>query len=92
MMAFEEFKTRHEQIDSSVRFILNNDAYYESLRSRPSRVNAAALKMIMDGQHDGYHFRVVRAALRQFSCEGAPGFIDADEPPYSREDLYPPPR
>lgn len=82
-----EFKTRQEQIDNSIQFVLGDrPEQIKSLGNRPSRVQAAILRMVIDWTDlGGYHFRVLRAAQRQYSDEY--GFITPEEPPYTWEQL-----
>lgn len=77
-------KTRGEQIDSSVAFILDNSAFYDSLSNRPARVKAAAVEIVKCGM-SGYHFMVIKAALNQYDQTGV---INGDEPPYTHDELY----
>lgn len=82
-----DHKTKYEQVDSSVRFVLQDNAdYYDILGSLPARVEAAISTIILDWMEPtGYHFHVLRAAMRQYS-RGS-GFIASDEPPFSIEEL-----
>lgn len=83
-----EHATKQEQIDSSVRFVLqDNNAFYESLGHLPARVTAAIMQIVVDWKEpSGYHFNVLRAAQRQYS-RGS-GFIDTNEAPFTYEELY----
>lgn len=87
----ETYDTKHEQVDASVRFVLaEKPDYYESLKNLPSRVTAALLVMIADMIDDwphggGYHFKVLRAAYRQFSRDK--GYIESHERPFTDEEL-----
>lgn len=83
-----EHKTKQEQVDSSVRFVLQDQkAYYDTLGNLPGRVQAAILTIITDWHEPaGFHFKVLRAAQRQFSR--GTGFIGSDELPFTHEELY----
>lgn len=82
-----EHKTKYEQVDASVRFVLQDDkAHYDALRNLPNRVKESLMNIILDWHEPtGYHFRVLRAALRQYSREC--GYITGDEPPFTDEEL-----
>lgn len=84
----EEYDTKSEQVDASVRFVLaEKPDYYESLKNLPSRVTAALLTMIADwSEPTGYHFAVLRAAHRQFSRDT--GYIESHERPFTDEELF----
>ncbi len=86
-----EHKTKQEQVDASVRFVLqNNKAYYDSLKNLPNRVQAAILTMVTDWMEPvGYHFLVLRAAQRQYTRNNFAGCITVDEPPFTVDELYP---
>jgi hypothetical protein len=82
-----EHQTKQEQVDASVRFVLqDNKAYYNALGSLPSRVKESLMTIIIDWpEASGYHFNVLRAAQKQYS-RGA-GFIDMTELPFTTEEL-----
>lgn len=83
------YDTKQEQVDASVRFVLQDmPDYYKALGNLPGRVQAALLTMIVDWHNPtGYHFQVLRAAQRQYSR--GTGFIGKDEPPFTDEDFTP---
>lgn len=83
----QNYDSKIEQVDASVRFVLMDQPdYYESLGNLPSRVQAALLTIVGDWMEPaGYHFRVLRAAYRQFTRET--GFISGDEAPFTNEEL-----
>lgn len=72
-------KNRGEQIEGSMRFILDDAAYYESLKYAPNRLNACAMELFLSNDCVGYHANVIRKALQELNSAG---FIDYDEPPY----------
>lgn len=78
-------KNREEQINSSLAFIINNDAHFESLRHTPNRLNAAAIIAFRENIQ-GYHAEVLRMALDELD---ATGFIHYNGTPYeSRSSKY----
>lgn len=82
----QTYDTKFEQVDASVRFVLHDyPAMYESLGSLPCRVKNAILTMVAEWHEPaGYHFKVLRAALRQYRDVG---YILTDEPPFTDEEL-----
>lgn len=84
----ETYDTKHEQVDASVRFVLiNNKAYYDGLSNLPSRVKESLINIVLDWHTPGgYHYQVLRAAMKQYHREK--GFITAEEPPFTHEELY----
>lgn len=87
----DTYETKQEQVDSSVRFVLqDNKAYYDALKNLPNRVQAAIMTMVTDWENPvGYHFRVLRAAQRQYTRNNFAGCITVDESPFTYEELYP---
>lgn len=83
-----EHATKQEQVDSSVRFVLQeNKAHYEALGHLPARVTAAIMQIVVDWKEPtGYHFNVLRAAQRQYSR--GTGYIGPDEAPFTYEEIY----
>ena len=81
------YDSRQEQVDASVRFVLHDNAdYYESLKNLPGRVQATVLKIVIDNPRPaGYHFSVLRAALKQYSS--GKGYMEVDEPPFTNDEL-----
>ncbi len=85
----DTYSTRREQVDASVRFVMQNEAalYNGMGENLPKAVEQAVLIMVFDWPKlEGYHYRVLRAAARQFNR--GPGFMGVDEPPFSMKDLY----
>lgn len=84
----QNYDSRREQVDASVRFVLQNElAYYDALSDLPKRVEASLLHMICHWDSpSGYHFRVLREAHRQFSLRT--GYMEDNEPPFTDDDLY----
>lgn len=82
-----DYDTRHEQVDASVRFVLHDNAdYYDSLKNLPSRVSAAVLRFVVENPRPaGYHYMVLRAALKQYT-KGS-GYMAPDEPPFTDDEL-----
>lgn len=82
------FKTKQEQVDASIHFVLgDNPDYMQALGNRPARVQAALVRIVVDWpEPSGYHFNVLRAAQRQYSR--GDGLIAAEEPPYTHEELH----
>jgi hypothetical protein len=80
-----DFGTCGEQIETSLRFVLDDDAYYEELGDRPSRLKAAAVQMVREQIGDGYHFKVISFALRVLAEDG---LIDGSDPAFTHEQLY----
>lgn len=82
------YASKQEQVDASVRFVLEDlPEYYLSLGNLPNRVQAAIMTIVVDWTEvSGYHFRVLRAAQIQYS-RGS-GFIGTDEPPFTHEELF----
>lgn len=83
----DTYDTKREQVDASVRFVLQDEAeYYDALENLPARVKAAVLYMVANWMEPaGYHFRVLKAGLRQFS-QGT-GVMAMDEPPFTDDEL-----
>ena len=83
------FNTKHEQVDASVRFVLqNNKAYYTGLSNLSYRVKESLITIVLDWKEaTGYHFNVLRAAQRQYSR--GTGYIAAEEPPFTYEEINP---
>lgn len=81
------YDTKQEQVDASVRFVLEDlPEYYLSLGNLPNRVQAAIMTMVVDWKEiRGYHFRVLRAAQIQYS-RGS-GFIAKEELPFTDEQM-----
>lgn len=73
-----------EQIDASIRFILNDEAYFDSLRTRPRRLESAAITLVKTRQ-EGFHFQVIRKALWEMDQKGC---IDPTDKPYTHDELY----
>jgi len=82
------YDTKQEQVDASVRFVLEDlPEYYLSLGNLPNRVQAAIMTMVVDWKEvSGYHFRVLRAAQIQYSR--GTGYIATDEIPFTHEQLF----
>lgn len=82
------YASKQEQVDASVRFVLEDlPEYYLSLGNLPNRVQAAIMTMVVDWKEvSGYHFNVLRVAQTQYS-RGS-GFIAVDEPPFTDKELY----
>ncbi len=82
----ETYDTKLEQVDASVRFVLQDEAeYYDALENLPARVKAAVLYMVVNWMEPaGYHYRVLKAGMRQFLDTG---FIAMDEPPFTDDEL-----
>lgn len=77
-------QNRREQIESTLRFVLDNPALYESLLHNPRRLEAAALKLFVSGYGmTGYHADVIRCALRDLDAHG---LIEYDSAPYTMEE------
>ena len=72
-------KNRGEQIEGVIRFILDNDLYYDSLRHTPNRLNACVMNLFETKSCNGYHAHVIREALRELNQTGK---IDTDALPY----------
>lgn len=73
-------KNRGEQIEGVVRFILDNDPYYDCLGYTPNRLNACALKLFTSGYNmNGYHANIIRKGLQELETTG---MIDHGAPPY----------
>ena len=76
-------KNRKEQVEGTLRFVLD-DAHYESLLTTPRRLDAAAIKLFVSGMNMvGYHANVIRKAIRDLDQHG---FIDAEAAPYELND------
>ena len=73
-----EPKNKGQQIEGSLRFIFNNDAYYQSISNNPARLNAAAIICFKE-RFDGYHAFVIREALKELDSTG---MIDYGASPY----------
>jgi hypothetical protein len=77
-------KNREEQINSSLAFIINNDAHFESLRHTPNRLNTVAIIAFRENIQ-GYHAHVLRMALDELD---ATGFIHDHGDPYPSNSKY----
>ncbi len=78
------FINRGEQIDNSIFFMLDcNELTYESLQYRPRRLERAAVNCFLSA-YNGYHARVIRAALNELDATGK---IDADATVYDEHVL-----
>lgn len=62
-------KTRGQQIEGTIRFVLDNDSYYNALSNMPERIRAAALQAFKEDIR-GYHVMVLRAALNELDRTG----------------------
>lgn len=81
------YDTKYEQVDASVRFVLQDKPeYYNALRNLPTRVASSLLVIVTDWMEpSGYHFKVLRAAQRQYSRK--PGYLGPDELPFTDGEL-----
>lgn len=69
---------RGEQIETTVRFILDSDDYYIALGHLPNRLSAAAQNAVRTNLTNGYHLFVLRSALTELWTLGQINL--ADEP------------
>jgi hypothetical protein len=74
-----EPKSKREQIEAVVRFVLDNDAQYTAANDMPTRLKIAAVKLFMERTSLGYHAFVVRSALRELQDTGS---LNYDGEPY----------
>lgn len=84
----EEYASKTEQVDASIRYAFwQRASSYNAINSLPERVREAILFLVRDhGSLQGYHYKVLRAALKQFS--ETTGFMDSSEPPFTDAELY----
>ena len=83
----QTYDSKYEQVDASVRFVFQDQPdYYDALCNLPARVAASLMIIVIDWMEPvGYHFRVLRAAQRQYSRQI--GYMTHDEPPFKDEEL-----
>lgn len=76
---------KSDQVDEVIKVVFADyPEYYDALGNMPSRVSAALLHMIGEGHPmDGYHFKILQAAYRQYS-KGS-GVLSSSEPPFDIE-------
>ena len=80
-----DFTSKFEQIDASVRFVLMEvPVYYENISGMREKVEKAILYMVIDWSCPvGYHFDVLRAALREYNKNG----MLIDDVPYDLDKI-----
>lgn len=71
-------KNKKQQLEGTLKFILDDDSYYDVLHTNPKRLDAAAI-ICFQKQLAGYHASVIRAALIELDSTGK---IDYNAPIY----------